>query len=809
MDEQYLKEFAETVKRAQEEIQKYGAVTAETAAQLERQQQVQAALIKRSQATSIIFGTMGSAAADLTKSLYNGATGAQSFANSLSIVTEASGELITVLSVFMKNPVWRAVVFGLGQLTKFFGVFFKETSKVSDKFYDSMYELSNVGLMTSGGMERFSANLINLNYGIEEVDKMVSLLKSNAQGLAAFGGTASKGAQRLGEFQERLRTTDSEINTGLRRMFGTQDAVNKRLAVYVTQQSQLGRQTEVSSKQFFEMSMASDALTKAFGIQLEQLDEAIKQGRKDTRLRALQVQLEAEGLGGLFNKIESQLAAGTAMGYKEISDQVLALITQDVDSEEFQKAYRVLSRAGVDATQVRQRILNQETEVANVITEIAKGTKGAITNFGTLAQRAPKIFEEKFGQAASGLDLGAQGDLSKKIKDSAKEIEDQTKNIGRSGEAQIKLRQDNEKSRNTLQSLTKEGIQPATDALKKLAGWAQAVIGNRKSNFDKSATGQPETSTGGATGGDTGRSGGGGSSAVVGGKSSGTRAGSEPPSAPVSGDLKSKIMQLESGGRNIGTGLGGGTSSAFGLYQMTRTTFNSLSQQAKEGDALYGKTFEQMREDVNLQSAAMDALLAANQQQLAKAGVSTKDAAMYMSHVLGAGTATKILKAANDVNIDNVVMPIDKANNPGLFKGVRTVGDIKASFDRVTGGGGYQYGGIASGPKSGYTALLHGLEAIVPLPNNRTIPVELRDKTFSNFTPDMMFDKDFVNINESLNRQSLVLEQQLRKSEDMIRVLNRFASSDQMTVMIDKLQNISDKMNTSNDINSRILQVQM
>jgi hypothetical protein len=268
-------------------------------------------------------------------------------------------------------------------------------------------------------------------------------------------------------------------------------------------------------------------------------------------------------------------------------------------------------------------------------------------------------------------------------------------------------------------------------------------------------------------------------------------------------------MQLESGGRNIGTGLGGGTSSAFGLYQMTRTTFNSLSQQAKEGDALYGKTFEQMREDVNLQSAAMDALLAANQQQLAKAGVSTKDAAMYMSHVLGAGTATKILKAANDVNIDNVVMPIDKANNPGLFKGVRTVGDIKASFDRVTGGGGYQYGGIASGPKSGYTALLHGLEAIVPLPNNRTIPVELRDKTFSNFTPDMMFDKDFVNINESLNRQSLVLEQQLRKSEDMIRVLNRFASSDQMTVMIDKLQNISDKMNTSNDINSRILQVQM
>ena len=184
-------------------------------------------------------------------------------------------------------------------------------------------------------------------------------------------------------------------------------------------------------------------------------------------------------------------------------------------------------------------------------------------------------------------------------------------------------------------------------------------------------------------------------------------------------------MQLESGGRNIGTGLGGGTSSAFGLYQMTRTTFNSLSRQAKEGDALYGKTFEQMREDVNLQSAAMDALLAANQAQLAKAQVSTKDAAMYMAHVLGGGTATKILKAANDVNIDDVVMPIAKANNPGLFKGVRTVGDIKASFDRVTGGGGYQYGGVASGPKSGYMSMLHGTEAVIPLPGGRSVPVEM------------------------------------------------------------------------------------
>jgi hypothetical protein len=43
------------------------------------------------------------------------------------------------------------------------------------------------------------------------------------------------------------------------------------------------------------------------------------------------------------------------------------------------------------------------------------------------------------------------------------------------------------------------------------------------------------------------------------------------------------------------------------------------------------------------------------------------------------------------------------------------------------GGGGKMQsaanGGILSGPKSGYTAMLHGNEAVVPLPDGRTIPV--------------------------------------------------------------------------------------
>jgi hypothetical protein len=43
----------------------------------------------------------------------------------------------------------------------------------------------------------------------------------------------------------------------------------------------------------------------------------------------------------------------------------------------------------------------------------------------------------------------------------------------------------------------------------------------------------------------------------------------------------------------------------------------------------------------------------------------------------------------------------------------------------------------------------------------------------------------------------------------MIQALNRFASGEQLQMMISKLDTLGDKMSTSNDINSRILQVQM
>ena len=62
----------------------------------------------------------------------------------------------------------------------------------------------------------------------------------------------------------------------------------------------------------------------------------------------------------------------------------------------------------------------------------------------------------------------------------------------------------------------------------------------------------------------------------------------------------------------------------------------------------------------------------------------------------------------------------------------------------------FRTGGIAVGPKSGYAATLHGTEAVIPLPDGKTIPVEMTDFT------------------NSMGQQMSVMSAQLMKLEEIV-----------------------------------------
>lgn len=75
-------------------------------------------------------------------------------------------------------------------------------------------------------------------------------------------------------------------------------------------------------------------------------------------------------------------------------------------------------------------------------------------------------------------------------------------------------------------------------------------------------------------------------------------------------------------------------------------------------------------------------------------------------------------------------------------------GTVKGIYDTITGE--YDEGGVAQGPKSGYPAMLHGTEAVVPLPDGRNIPVNM----------------DTSALTAAVHQQSGILNEMLRTMRD-------------------------------------------
>ena len=70
--------------------------------------------------------------------------------------------------------------------------------------------------------------------------------------------------------------------------------------------------------------------------------------------------------------------------------------------------------------------------------------------------------------------------------------------------------------------------------------------------------------------------------------------------------------------------------------------------------------------------------------------------------------------------LKSVGFPGLKDGTPNVAEEMRYGGVLKK---------GYSTGGIARGRQAGYPVMLHGTEAVVPLPNKKEIPVEIRGGT--------------------------------------------------------------------------------
>ena len=214
--------------------------------------------------------------------------------------------------------------------------------------------------------------------------------------------------------------------------------------------------------------------------------------------------------------------------------------------------------------------------------------------------------------------------------------------------------------------------------------------------------------------------------------------------------LQAKIIQAESGGKNIPNQSGqGGAAPAAPLTPRSAAPgggavdYSHLRVKSSEstagGDAkqelilLATEIQKKLGGDLRYFSAFNDAY----HQGLDRDSAHTRGSALDF-------TLTDPSKAAEATEMVRGLPGVKKVLNEyaKLSRG-GTGGHIHAEV------GGYKFGGIATGPEEGYTTTLHGKEAVVPLPNGNSIPVEMQGN----------------------NEQMGLMSAQLSRLDDIVRVM--------------------------------------
>ena len=684
--QQELNEYNQTLSKANNELNKFGKVSNETTAKLS---QFQSSLTRD-------FKALGNSGINLAKQLNNGAIGASVFNDSIGSMSDVIGDLVGMIPYF--GTALKTAIKGVSEYTQ-------AVNKQTDALFESYEQMSKIGAAGAGGIQSVYDNLKKLNLGVNELDKFVAIVGENSDTLRKFGQTVGGGLTEFANVANSLQQGD--VGRQFREMGISVDEINNGIASYMKMQTIGGVRQKMSTDQLINASKdyirEVDLLSKVTGQTRKQQEEAMESAMAEERFAAYRTELQLKANMGdkaaaaqlqqvdILNKSLAKEAPKLRIG-------MLNLMSGTLDNPEAQKIARGLPEVAAKLQKgafTANDVLNTASKEAS--RTIGKSGEGFGIGLGKLG-----IFNDNFGDLNDTVKLAnmnVYGTLEERMAAAAaaqKVTDENTKDAN-------KTRDNNRKSRDTLNDLINVGIGPVTTAMEGMSTATETTI----TAMEKMAN---------MMGVETKK------------RDAAPKAAALRPPGGAGTSLQEKIIQAESGGRNIPNQSGPGgkaTSSAYGVAQITKGTFEDLAKNAQPSSPLYGKTFDDMKTDVGLQHEALSVLTDKNKSILAKAGVSTTDAAMYLAHFLGPYGAVKALKAGDSSMLNSAVNQKQIDANPNLQR-MSTVGDLKTWADQKMGGGGYKFGGIATGPESGYETTLHGTEAVVPLPNGNSIPVEMQ-----------------------------------------------------------------------------------
>jgi hypothetical protein len=792
-------ELEAVMRQVNSEMEYFGRITQATADQL---RDAQTGVKGFSNAVREAPKALGKSASDMASAMYRGAQGGKAFNNSIESMTQAADSAATVLSALIPGgPLARLLVVGLGKLVGAIGGAAKVALEQSDATYAAFTQLSRAGAIGAEGSEGLATAAQRAGYNLLELGDVIEKITSIAPQLALLGGTVSEGANtihamnaemyKMGETMQRLGIGPEEQRAFVIQFTKQQIAMGRQLV----------NQFDASGQAIKNFVLESEALTRITGQQRQQQQETLERAMSNEAFGATILKLQNNRQGDIANQLtfvqkmlgnfSEQVQAGAA----DMSSG-RGLITKDAaqfnqatlgEYQRFvQKIYAGQFKNDAELTQGFEQVLQAMNQFYSSTGETSAQLK-------TLGEYSLK--QTDFARAQAMLNQG----ISRSFNRANSELFGLTEGTNDLTSAQAKQAQLQRQLTTNLQALTQMAVPAAVDGLNATAeaanAAAEALLGlvgqtseQRARRNTPNVPGMPGMG-GNAPGGATGPF---------------NRMTPGDPFASFSPEQLKKVEQLRNLIAQVESERGGEPGSGYtklvggkdqsNLTEMTLEQVQALQQEMKRqgSSGAVGRyqvipdtlkmVIDQMR-DADIKKQKFDQ---AFQDKVANMLIARRGYKNYADDPNNRAVKEQVLR---ELAKEWRGLP----NQPGMAAGKPTdEHGNKAGIGWNEAIDSFANGGIAKMPNSGRLANLHGTEAVVPLPDGKTIPVVIKN--------------DFSDLRENAQGQPIDMDQLTRIiTAAMQNAANSITNNLQLQPILTALTDISNYQRQNVNVNERML----
>jgi uncharacterized protein YcbK (DUF882 family) len=648
---------------------------------------------------------MGSLKA-LGMSMVNGESGAAVYNNAINAGAKTFSSWVSKIPYVGK---------ALGAVAEAAATFENAVADQADALFKSYQEISRSGVAT--GMNDAFKNLQDAGYTMKEIGQYGQLMKENSGVLATMGGTTAQGAAAFAAASKNIK--NSGLETEFMRMGMTVNDINGGMANYIKQQQLSGSTQQQNDKQIAasaaEFMLQQDRITKLTGLTADQQNKIYEGALAQEQYAAKTFQLQQRAAAGdeqakaELVRNDAFIKAATAKGGAEAGKNAQLFIAGAVNS----KGYQIFQRSYGHAADY---IAKGGTDVGKAMNMYTSDAANTAKTQATLSQYGAG--SEVYGDMASNARLAAAStvDYTKAMEDATGQQDKQREGKDEAVKSMVNLTKDQRDITQSAEHVINKAVPTVVKGLSGLAGVTQQLTGVL-----------------GEIAGKQGQVGGGTTLLNKVGITKGAAPATPPSGAPPAAGAPSVspiTPPTGAGAANVDDLIRftGGTGDKTHFQQLNPTVLNSFVQMATDYFNSTGKKLQ-----INSAFRSME------EQAKVNSGTNPKAAPGKSLHNQG---------KAVDINSSQV----SELQSMGLLgrSGFSPLANDPPHIQMPSAA----TGGILSGPMGGYQAMLHGNEAVVPLPDGKTIPMKNRG-------------------NSGSKEQTALLNMELEKLDSMLAVMQK------------------------------------